>query len=90
VNSSARSPPSATWSCPRPYLQCRTDEDGSLKLIVDSRQGDGEYGVTGLARRQLADTLEIPFAYFERMRIEQPNFSIATSTPGCNRMATAG
>ena len=29
---------------PSSFLQCRTDEDGSLKLIVDSRQGDGEYG----------------------------------------------
>jgi hypothetical protein len=57
---------------PSSFLQCRTDEDGSLKLIVDSRQGDGEYGVTGLARRQLADKLKIPFAYFERMRTEQP------------------
>ena len=57
---------------PSSFLQCRTDEGGSLKLIVDSRQGDGEYGVTGLARRQLADKLKIPFAYFERMRTEQP------------------
>ena len=57
---------------PSSFLQCRTAEDGSLKLIVDSRQGDGEYGVTGLARRQLADKLKIPFAYFERMRTEQP------------------
>jgi hypothetical protein len=36
------------------------------------RQGGGEYGVTGLARRQLADKLKIPFAYFERMRAGQP------------------
>ncbi|MFO0482144.1 MAG: DUF932 domain-containing protein, partial [bacterium] len=57
---------------PSSLLQCRTDADGSLKLIVDSDQGDGEYGVTGLARRQLADKLRIPFAYFERMRTEQP------------------
>ena len=57
---------------PSSFLQCRTDEDGSLKLIVDSRQGDGEYVVTGLARRQLADKLKLPFAYFERMRTEQP------------------
>jgi hypothetical protein len=57
---------------PSSFLQCRTEEGGDLKLIVDSRQGDGEYGVTGLARRQLADKLKIPFAYFERMRAEQP------------------
>jgi hypothetical protein len=30
------------------------------------------YGVTPLARRQLADKLKIPYAYFERMRTEQP------------------
>jgi len=30
------------------------------------------YGVTPLARRQLADKLKIPHAYFERMREEQP------------------
>jgi hypothetical protein len=57
---------------PSSFLQCRTEEGGDLKLIVDSRQGDGEYGVTALARRQLADKLKIPFAYFERMRTEQP------------------
>jgi hypothetical protein len=57
---------------PSSLLQCRTDEGGDLKLIVDARQGDGEYGVSNLARRQLADKLKIPFAYFERMRTEQP------------------
>jgi hypothetical protein len=30
------------------------------------------YGVTPLARRQLADKLKIPYAYFERMREDQP------------------
>jgi hypothetical protein len=30
------------------------------------------YGVTSLARRQLAEKLKIPFHYFERMRTEQP------------------
>lgn len=30
------------------------------------------YGTTELARHQLADKLKIPFAYFERMRAEQP------------------
>ncbi len=57
---------------PSSLLQCRTDEGGDLKLIIDARQGDGEYGVTELARRQLAEKLKIPFAYFERMRTEQP------------------
>jgi hypothetical protein len=47
-----------------------------LKMLVDVRSADTavarEYGVTELARRQLADKLKIPFAYFERMRGEQP------------------
>src|SRR5690606_35080046 len=30
------------------------------------------YGVTPLARRQLAEKLKIPFNYFERMREEHP------------------
>ena len=40
--------------------------------FVDTRDGDGEYGITNLARRQLAEKLKIPFVYFERMRAEQP------------------
>lgn len=66
---------------PSSLLQCRTDQGGNLKLIVDAGShlasggvmGSGEYGVTGLARRQLADKLKIPFAYFERMRAGQPD-----------------
>ena len=57
---------------PSSLLQCRTDEGGDLKMIVDARDGDGEYGITNLARRQLAEKLKIPFTYFERMRTEQP------------------
>ena len=57
---------------PSSLLQCRTDEGGDLKMIVDARDGDGEYGITNLARRQLAEKLKIPFMYFERMRAEQP------------------
>ncbi len=57
---------------PSSLLQCCTDEGGSLKMIVDAKDGGGEYGITNLARHQLADKLKIPFAYFERMRTEQP------------------
>ena len=57
---------------PASLLQCRTEEGGELKMIIDAKEGDGEYGVTDLARRQLAEKLKIPFAYFERMRTEQP------------------
>ncbi len=57
---------------PSSLLQCRTDEGGDLKVIVDANGCDGVYGITNLARRQLADKLKIPFTYFERMRTEQP------------------
>jgi hypothetical protein len=70
----------ATWSFPRPCLQCRTDEGGDLKLIVDAGHHLASGGVRvaantaspASARRQLADKLKIPFAYFERMRAGQP------------------
>ena len=38
---------------------------------VDEGGGAVHYGVMPLARRQLADKLKIPYAYFERMR-EKP------------------
>ena len=41
-------------------------------MISDAKQVSGSYSVTELARRQLAEKLKIPFAYFERMRTEQP------------------
>jgi Domain of unknown function (DUF932) len=62
---------------PSSLLQCRTEPGGNLKLFVESNSHSGlsgaEYGVTNLARRQLADKLKIPFAYFERMREGQPD-----------------
>ena len=83
---------------PSSLLQCRTDEGGNLKLIVDSGKqpgiGGGEYGVTSLARRQLADKLKIPFPYFERMRVGQPdlldrNVNTWPQTDGDRRMIRA-
>jgi len=80
---------------PSSLLQCRTDEGGNLKLIVEAGNqpgnGGGEYGITGLARRQLADKLKIPFAYFERMRAGQPelldrNVNTWLRTEGDRRM----
>jgi hypothetical protein len=41
-------------------------------LVIDEGGSPVYYGVTPLARRQLADKLKIPYAYFERMREEQP------------------
>jgi hypothetical protein len=61
---------------PSSLLQCRTNESGRLNLMVEAgnqpRVGVSEYDVTGLARRQLAEKLKIPFPYFERMREGQP------------------
>jgi hypothetical protein len=63
---------SGIWSCRRRCCNAIPTKGGELKMIVDTKAGDGEYGVTDLARRQLAEKLKIPFAYFERMRTEQP------------------
>ena len=62
---------------PSSLMSCRTDPGGELQLSIDVRSADSAvgktYGVTELARRQLAEKLRIPFTYFERMRIEQPD-----------------
>jgi len=49
-----------------------TGESGATRLVVEESNGPASYGVTPLARRQLADKLGIPYAYFERMRENQP------------------
>ena len=49
-----------------------TGDDGQTHIIVNEAGNPVRYGVTPLARRQLADKLKIPHAYFERMREEQP------------------
>jgi hypothetical protein len=41
-------------------------------LEIEESAGVRRYGITPLARRQLAEKLRIPYAYFERMRTEQP------------------
>ena len=45
---------------------------GTTRLSVEASGGLNQFGVTPLARRQLADKLGIPYAYFERMREHQP------------------
>jgi hypothetical protein len=57
---------------PSSLMHSETDESGECKVIIDADKGPMTYGVTNLARRQLAEKLKIPFAYFERMRTEQP------------------
>ena len=58
---------------PSSLLRCHTDEAGGCRMLIEAKDGGGEYGMTELARRQLAEKLKIPFAYFERMRAEQPS-----------------
>ena len=57
---------------PSSLVRHTTDEAGDTRLVVEETGGPVQYGVTPLARRQLADKLKIPYAYFERMREEQP------------------
>jgi hypothetical protein len=45
---------------------------GGTRLVIEEGGSPVHYGVTPLARRQLADKLKIPYAYFERMREDQP------------------
>jgi hypothetical protein len=41
-------------------------------MLIQTNSAVEEYGITNLARRQLAEKLKIPYAYFERMRADQP------------------
>jgi hypothetical protein len=57
---------------PSQLMQHSTEYGGQTHMVVDEGGATVRYAVTSLARRQLADKLKIPFAYFERMREEQP------------------
>lgn len=57
---------------PSARVRHETSDTGEIRLVVDETGGPTPYGVTQLARRQLADKLKIPYAYFERMRGDQP------------------
>ena len=57
---------------PTALMRHDTDDTGTTRLAIEEGGGPVRYGVTPLARRQLADKLKIPYAYFERMRGEQP------------------
>ena len=53
-------------------LRHDTDDTGETRMVIEEGSGPAHYGITPLARRQLADKLKIPYTYFERMRSEQP------------------
>ena len=57
---------------PSALVHHATDEQGETRLVIEEGGSPVQYGVTPLARRQLADKLKIPYAYFERMREDQP------------------
>lgn len=57
---------------PSSLLHHNTDDTGATRIAIDEGTGPISYGITAVARRQLADKLKIPHAYFERMRTEQP------------------
>ena len=57
---------------PSQLVHHSTGDSGGTHIVIEENGGPVRYGVTPLARRQLAEKLKIPFAYFERMREEQP------------------
>ena len=57
---------------PSQLVHHSTGDGGETHLVIDEGGSAVHYGVTPLARRQLSDKLKIPYAYFERMRDEQP------------------
>jgi hypothetical protein len=57
---------------PSSLIRYQTDEHGDCSVVVGDPDGASRFGITDLARRQLADKLHIPFVYFERMRTSQP------------------
>lgn len=57
---------------PSSLVHHSTTDQGLSRLVVNEAGTPVNYSVTPLARRQLAEKLKIPHAYFERMREEQP------------------
>lgn len=57
---------------PTPLMHHVTDTGGATALLIEAPDGSKRFTATESCRRQLADRLKIPFAYFERMRTDQP------------------
>ena len=57
---------------PSNLVNCSTGDDKACRLQIQEQDGVRAYEVTELARRQLAEKLKIPYAYFDRMRVEHP------------------
>ena len=56
---------------PTGLMHHETASDGTTSIRVETPDGLRTFRTTELFRRQVADKLKIPFAYFERMRTEQ-------------------
>ncbi len=57
---------------PSSLVTCTTGASKICALVIQEPDGPQTYDTTELARRQLAEKLKVPFAYFERMREQQP------------------
>lgn len=57
---------------PTQLMHHDTAVDGATSITIETPDGKRAFGTTDAFRRQMADKLKIPFAYFERMRMEQP------------------
>ena len=57
---------------PSSLVTCTTGASKICALVIQEPAGPQTYDTTDLARRQLAEKLKVPFAYFERMREQQP------------------
>lgn len=57
---------------PSARMSYRTDGIGVSLVDIEEEDQVRPYGITELARKQLAEKLKIPYTYFERMRSEAP------------------
>lgn len=57
---------------PTQLMHHQTAPNGCTSIQIEAPDGAKSFPTTELFRRQIADKLKIPFAYFERMRTDQP------------------
>lgn len=57
---------------PSALIHHTTHDGGETEVLIEEPDAPHRYTVTPLARKQLAEKLKIPLAYFERMRNGQP------------------
>ena len=58
---------------PTQRMRHQTDDNGGTAIVVEAPDGVKSFPSTEVFRRQVAEKLKIPFAYFERMRGDQPD-----------------